>query len=303
LIALLLGLLTAAVALLADQLLILPADQADQARALQTMARLQAGIERDLNALSTAAAGLAGWDETYQFISAPETEYLRRNLNPETMSTLQTHFILFYNQQGELIHAQGYDYRAGVELTVPPTLLERLTPDNRLLSQPDRFTRGLMLLPEGPLLIAGRGILPSDRQGPIRGTVVCARWLGDQLQQLSTSENLALTLYRADQPPDPLPPRLESLWVGNRQLEAALEITPSSELISWQQLRDLEGKPAAIIRLTQPRLLFQQARMSRLQLAGGFALVGGLAGMLLYIFLDHRFRLEEKRISLEHGES
>ncbi|GAI85058.1 unnamed protein product, partial [marine sediment metagenome] len=65
---------------------------------------------------------------------------------------------------------------------------------------------GIVLLPEGPVLIASQPILTSDDEGPVHGALLMGRYLdATEINRLAEAALLPLTAYRADDiqiPPD-----------------------------------------------------------------------------------------------------
>ena len=58
------------------------------------------------------------------------------------------------------------------------TSLQHLSGDSPLIqhAETDTGTAGILLLPEGPLLVASQPILNSQGEGPIHGTLIMARY-------------------------------------------------------------------------------------------------------------------------------
>src|SRR5206468_5054238 len=84
---------------------------------------------------------------------------------------------------------------------LPESFRKNLVLGNRLLQHPDLKTgeTGVILLPEGPLLVAARPILTSDGNGPSRGTLIMGRYLNSALiAQLGERTHVDLSVQRFD---------------------------------------------------------------------------------------------------------
>ena len=60
---------------------------------------------------------------------------------------------------------------------------------------------GVLLLPDAPLLVASRPIVHTNYAGPIRGTLITARFLDPmEFRRLSNITRLSLSAFRFDEP-------------------------------------------------------------------------------------------------------
>lgn len=142
--------------------------------------RVLSALSDELSSLDATTADWAAWDDTYAFIEDGNEEYVESNLVDETLTTLRLHLMLFTNSSGQTIFAKAVDSNGEEEMPVPQTLQEHLATDNFLLRLPDTESRitGIVLLPEGPMLVASRPILTSEEEGPIRGALImAATWM------------------------------------------------------------------------------------------------------------------------------
>lgn len=81
-------------------------------------------------------------------------------------------------------------------ITIVPTCFIEYLRNHRFLTNFQQTTdsaKGLIMLPEGPLLFASCPILTSNVDGPIRGTFIFARYLDEPLIQV-LSDNILLPL-------------------------------------------------------------------------------------------------------------
>ena len=68
-------------------------------------------LSRAVNAVKTESSSLAAfledwaaWDDTYQFVSQPNTEFLKKNVTPSTFLSQQLHLMVFLDPYGNVIH-------------------------------------------------------------------------------------------------------------------------------------------------------------------------------------------------------
>src|SRR4030042_457424 len=174
-------------------------------------------VERALNALDDDIGGLvtmtndwATWDDTYKFIEDRNEEYIAVNPTDEGMMALRVNVMLFIDSSGEIVYGKGFDLENEQEVAVPQGLTTHLTGDSLLLNHPDAESSisGILLLSEGPMLIASEPILTSDGEGPVRGSLVWGRYLDDtEVSGLAETTRLSLTVHPLSE--SELPPAFE----------------------------------------------------------------------------------------------
>jgi sensor domain CHASE-containing protein len=154
----------------------------------QDVARALDALDDDLSDLNTSARDYAEWDDTYSFISTQNPNYLKSNFVNATFSQLRLNLVIFLDTQGKTVFSKGFNLVKQTETTIPKSLQKHLTPNtplltSRTLSEDSQFLysskTGIVLLPEGSLLITARPILTSEGSGPSQGTLIMARYLND----------------------------------------------------------------------------------------------------------------------------
>src|SRR5262249_30801709 len=156
--------------------------------------------------LDDSASGYATWDDTYAFVQDHDTHYLEDNLADPSFPAEDINLVVIVNNDGQVIGAKAYDLAVQRVVPVPSFFLQPSDQLNKLSKHnpPDSSTTGFVLLPEGPMLVASRPILTSDKQGPIRGALLMGRYLDTTLiARLSETTHLRLAFYRPDAPERP----------------------------------------------------------------------------------------------------
>src|SRR4029077_16839688 len=79
-----------------------------------------------------------------------------------------------------------------VHLTLTDPLFKYATTTNKV--------SGVLLLPEGPLMVVSRPVVKTNGEGPIRGSWLTARYLesGGDLRALEKTTNYSLSVRRLD---------------------------------------------------------------------------------------------------------
>jgi methyl-accepting chemotaxis protein len=228
--------------------------------------------QRALEALSAQVAALnskgsdwANWDDLYGFMERGDQAFVDANMSNSALSGMKLNVMLFVNNAGKLMAGKAYDFAAQQPVTVPASLTALMQDQANLLWQhPDltKSTAGILMLPEGPMLIVSRPILTSDAEGPSHGTLLWGRYLDDALvQELAGTTHLSLHLYGvadANLPADSA--------AALRQLSAQTPVTTrvldGQTVAGYGLIQDVYGKPALIMRADMPRTIVQEGQQT-----------------------------------------
>jgi len=220
-------------------------------------------VERATNAFNNQLESLnrlnldwASWDDTYAFVQNPydHHDYIKSNFTDSTFTNNKLNFIFVINNEGQTIYGKGFDLDAEVETDTPSELLEH-TMSKALTFHGDveEYTAGIILLPQGPLLVSSQPILTSNDEGPVRGTFVMARYFDEaMINGISDAVHLPLTIARVD---DTEMPAAFSAARPSLSTESPLFISRESvkTVAGYALLKDIYGEPALMFRVEMPR--------------------------------------------------
>ncbi len=243
--------------------------------------RVLSALSDELAALDTMVFDWAAWDDTYTFIEDANEEYIVSNLVDETFTSPRLNLMLFINSSGQIVFGKGFDLDNEEEISVPQSLQEHLT-DDALLRHPDTESSiaGIVLLPEGPLLVASRPILTSEEEGPLRGTMIMGRYLDSaEVERLAEITHVSLSVRRSDD--EQMPPDFQAARAAispSFPQEASVFVQPLSaeSVAGYALLNDIYGEPNLMLRVDMPREIYQQGQTSMLYLVF-LLMVGGMA--------------------------
>ncbi len=146
---------------------------------------------------------------------------------------------------------------------------------------------GVLLLPEGPLLVISRPVVKTNGEGPIRGALLTARYLesGGDLRALEKTTNFSLSVLRVDA--EQLPVDFEEAR-SHLSAAGATYVRPMNEQLlgGYTLLNDIYGKPALILRAEMPRVIYQQGRLSQLYFVGALLIAGIVFGGVVQLLLE-----------------
>jgi PAS domain S-box-containing protein len=222
--------------------------------------RVLSALADDLSNMDAILGDWAAWDDTYNFVGGTNEEYVANNLVDGTFINLRLSLMLFTDQSGAIVYGKAFDLRNEQGVPVPPSLLELLSQNASLLHHPTTASSitGLVLLPEGPLLIASQPIRTSADEGPIRGTLIMGRYLDAQeVERLAELTQLSLSLYRFNESP-PLPELREATFALSKGSPIFIQPVGRESIAGFALIEDIYGKPALVLRVDQPRSIYLQ---------------------------------------------
>lgn len=266
----------------------------------QNVERSVDSVLKDLESISGVTLDYSQWDDSYEFILTGDPKYIESNFTA-IYNDLKFNAIIFVDTTGKAIAAIGADIDLKKDVPVSQALLARLTPDSSLLKHTSAKSvhQGILQLPEGPMLIASRPIVPSSGKGPIRGTVIMGRYLNpsylQQLEQLTKLPDLTLEKLNAPGRSPDFQEAQQALLQGQKSFIKPLSTT---QIAGYALLPDLSGKPALILRSTETREIYAQGQASVGYLLLASLLTGLVFSGTTLLFLERSILSRLNRLSV-----
>lgn len=269
----------------------------EERSAHRNIRRVQEALFDELQTLRVTAADYAEWDDTYAFMKEVKGNYVQANLLDENFVRLRLNFFLLLNTKGERIVGKGFNLEQEKGILIPESLQKQLSHDSILLKHPNTASSisGIVLLPEGSLMIVSNPILTSKNTGPSRGSLIVGSYLNaKRIKELAKRTQLSVSMYRVDNaqlPPDfqTIRSALEKSQVESlRSAQASQLSTKQAPIIvrplsadaiaGYTLLRDIYGKPAVLLRVKMPRDIYRQGQVSLFYLILSLLSVGIVFG-------------------------
>jgi len=266
----------------------------------------RAVLDGQLAQLSTLAEDWGHWDDTYTFIQDANPQYISSNLVDGTFTNLALNVMLYFDSDGRLVFGKAVDLETGRGVSLSTTLLAELRGDHPVFASTAQGSShtGILLLPEGPLLIAASPILTSEGEGPVRGTLLMGRYLDAALaERLMAANGLRFTLQPLDgRPlPDPFRAAWDVLAKSAGQPAETVQPLDRQTVAGYTVIQDIHGKPALLARVEVPRTLYNQARTYILYLLTALLVTTLLFGIANLMHLDRLVLKRLERLSTELG--
>ena len=264
--------------------------QLEEQNTQQNVERVLNTLSNDLSSLATTTSDWASWDDTYAFIEDTNTDYIDSNLTDGTFTELRLNFMLFINTSGQVVFSKAFDLHDEEDIPIPQSLQGHLSAHDLLLYHPETESsiEGIILLPEGPVLVASQPILTSDDEGPIRGALIMGRYLDSaEIDRLAEMAVLSLAAYRTDD--TQMPPDLQAARLSLSE-EAPILIQPlDAQYVSgYGLLMDIYGEPGLILRVDMPRDIYQHGQTSVNYLILAIVATGLVVGTVTILLVENQ---------------
>ncbi|MFV9503519.1 MAG: response regulator [Oscillochloridaceae bacterium umkhey_bin13] len=270
-------------------------------------------VQQVANALDNTAADLgriardyAIWDDTYAFVTTADESFISLNFGDQTFVANGLSYVAIVNPAGEAIYLAGFDLSNEVPMQAPAELRSFIGPNAQLLQHRDASSAlaGLLVLNEGPYIIAAHPILTSQGEGPPAGTLIMARTLDVlETERLARLTRLPFTLNRLDDPtlPASYAPLVATVTAGQM---TALQVLDAQYLLSAQRLPTLLGGPDLLLTVELPREIAQLGQAASRQytlvlLLGGVIFGGVMLWLLERLVLRRTLALSSQVAAIE----
>ncbi len=256
-------------------------------------------IEKDLNqavnklndelfSMSSIASDWGPWDDTVDFVNGKDPNYLNSNLQPYGFDNLNLNLIVLTNTKGEVLFSGVYDLKNKVMVPVPSFFSGKMDLKNPLMNMSDshQITSGILMLPDGPMLVVSQPIVHSDYSGPPQGVVIMGRYINkEEIARLAELTQPSLTLTRTNDPA--LSPDIVSRIRDNGgSAPGIIRQLNMDQVAGYALIRDIYGNDVLVLEITEARSIYHQGINTTLQVIL-IILVGGLfLGLVVIILLD-----------------
>ncbi|HAX80115.1 MAG TPA: histidine kinase [Cyanobacteria bacterium UBA11372] len=278
----------------------------------QELKRAVDALSEDVAQLSVVARQWGVWDDAYKFMENgdslrdgyAERNFIKTNFSDSLFFDFRLNLVLLSRPAGQIVFSRGFNLRKQKAMPVPQALIDA----NFGLQSTDLRSgyRGILLVPEGTLIVASQAIITTNGTGPSRGSLAIARYLNTaELNRLKALNQLSITIHKVNNPRLPTDfqqvrsefelskERLLNLE-SNRLLsseEFVIRPLNNDTMCGYALLRDIYNKPAVLLRVDSPRVIYKQG------LVGLRYLIFSLLGVGL-IFIVATLLLLEKLVLL-----
>ena len=275
----------------------------------ENVSRVRDALHQVLEQMDSATVGWSQWDDSRDFVLGQrQAQYHAANLTPSTLAALKADVIVYTDRLGRIIFATSHQLKQGRNLPLSPSVRRHIQPNNPLLKHkgPKSSHLGLLMTPEGPLLIASRPIVNNEATGAIYGAIIVGRYFSAaQIAQIARTTHLPLDIRRLDAalPKDFQAAREQLPFSPSEAGSPSVLVRPISAGIvaGYTVLDDVYGKPALLARVDVRRDIFQQGQLALRNLLGSLLLAGICFGGVMLLMLERVVLSRLSRLSREVG--
>ncbi|MEQ8191038.1 MAG: response regulator [Candidatus Eremiobacterota bacterium] len=222
------------------------------------------GLNEKIKKISISTADWANWDDTCIFIKDRNKVYIESNLTELALNNLNISLIVFVNSDGKIVESRGIEQETGKMVSsAPESFLKKISPESPLLKHSDinTPTEGIVMLPEGALMISSRDVISSEGTGPSRGTLIMGKFLDkEEIENLSEITHLPVDFFPINS--GSVPGELKNIVAANSENPLFIKNIDSNTGLAYTTVKDIYGKPVLVLRVENKRDIYKQGLRS-----------------------------------------
>jgi len=275
----------------------------------QTVNSVRGDLSSRFSDLSTRLSDWSSWDDAYKFVQDNNSAFINDNINPSAFTALGANFMLFVNSSGKYVNGWAVDLTNYSMGHIPQSFLSLVASNPQIWNFNSTYpsVTGIVVLPQGPMVLASRPILTSVSQGPSEGALILARYLDHSyVGALAATESLPITLtsYQG--------------WQGSTDPQAYTSVLPSifvrplnsSTTGGYIVLNDIFNKPAVVLDVSMPRDTYNAGVVTTNFIEFSIILISVLFSFVMYQLMERMVLLrlsrldnDVKKIGIQTGSS
>jgi len=226
----------------------------EEKEAEENTKRILNAIENDIDNISSLSFDYSIWDETYNFIESKDPDYIKSNFTElSSFQNLGIDYFMFVDNHGDIIYDKAINPDTSRAYILSKSDLDyiraRIT---SLYTKTNKEVKGVLQLPDMPVLITGQPIVKGDGSGLPRGFIIMCKYLDEsEINHFSKDYNLSLELTKFDEN------RVRLSDFNN--LGVTTRIVNRRILLGQGLIKDLFGEPLLVINLNIKRTLYKEA--------------------------------------------
>ncbi len=237
----------------------------EQEQTRSAVSRTEAALNDEITNLARTTNDYGEWDRTYAFMQHPKRSYIKQEFENDTLEGLHVNSAMLIDTSQKIVFFKAYDSVENTEVGVPIEIQRALSTDSwvRQATVTSTPAHGILLLPQGPILIAACPILTTKRTGPVHGVLVMTRNLDSALVEgLRERTFLSVAVDLASSPSLPADMRAAVQALESSHEEIHVQSLNQMSVAGYSLLNDIHGRTALLFRVETPRSVFQRGLTS-----------------------------------------
>jgi diguanylate cyclase (GGDEF)-like protein/PAS domain S-box-containing protein len=273
--------------------------QLEEANMRADLRRAASALNERTQALQAAGYGWSASDDIYRDISSHNADDIAVRISDSTLQALNLAVFALYDGSGHLVYSRARDQGRNGPGSLPPYFTCQGTSCGQLVTPPPEGLTGVLVLPQGLVMVAALPVHGSNAQDHAAGTLVLARYLdGSEVGSLARATGMNMTAeslqeYQSSPLAGLLGPSV-STSPGQEGQSTAVRAIDAETMVGSILLPDINGRPSLVITYTSPRTISQHGTLSLLVFSISLVIAGALFAALSLVFMQ---RVVMSRIS------
>jgi diguanylate cyclase (GGDEF)-like protein len=252
----------------------------------------------------------SSWDDSYQFMANHNKAFIKSNMVDSGIVAMQLDIVMYLDTKGKIFCAKPVKRLENIARPSPGRMVAALGIEHILAARQDEQGGfyGMIILPEGPMLVTVRPVLTTKGQGPSRGWLIFGRYFDAvALKELAARTRMNIRVW---EPNDKLLPEDSIKALTGLRTPAATFIHPvdARTTTGYTLLYDPSNRPVLLLRVTRPRAIYQQGVQSVQYLMRLILIATSVFGLVILLTLEYfafsrlsKLTRQVKRIRGEDG--
>lgn len=226
----------------------------------RTASGLKRAWQEEVAQLTASVRNYAMWDDMYEFVRRPTIPFVQSNLAYTSMSNQRVDTVLVADGNAEPVFWRRFRDPANrgfpdARLLIAQLPAGALAP--RAGMEAGAQVTGIVQRSNGAMLVSIAPILPTEGTAAAHGTLLFGRALDEEvLDRLSAAAGIRVEGFATDDAALPDAVRQAAARARSRP-EAMTVIEGEDRTATHLIVPDVSGKPAIVLRVTEPRLIFR----------------------------------------------
>ncbi len=245
-------------------------------------------INNELDGLNSTLADWTGWDDTKDYALGTYPEYIQDNMMDASFTNLSINFIWIGDTEGRELFAKMVDLTKGEEIPFPGELRHyiRNHPQLTHFTTVKEKVKTFFATQEDLGMIAAQPVRDSNDNGPVSGIFIMGKYMDSNwVKKISTISTQPFIVYKFDGSNLPLPVQKACKDYKDGLTDPVL-ITSKHSISGFTFLSGLDGTPAVVLEVPQPRTLFEAAWRSLGYFFGVTTAIAILLIVVMVILID-----------------
>lgn len=241
-------------------------------------------LSGDISDLNETVKDWAVWDDTYTFVQNHNSRYIRSNLVNSTFTDLKLNLIIYVDNSGNVVYGKEFNLQTKEGTPISSNVKKYMSKDSVLLNK--EGVNGVIMLPEGPMIIVSHPILTSNGKGPSKGTLILGRYLTNaEIIRMSNEIQSSLTLvsYNDSNMPADFQNARQSMSQNSPYFVKPIN---NDYIAGYTLINDINGNHAFILRTEKSRSFYKEYQNTLSYFILSLLAIGCVITIAVLIYLD-----------------